>query len=388
MYLIPTGTNAPIYHWPFATGGLILLNIVVFVLQTAMPELAQFFLLEYGSFNPISWFSSICMHASFGHLFGNMIGLMLFGWIIEGKVGWWRFVLIYFAIGVPACAVEQLMMLFSPGNYSLGASGVVFGLIAMAMIWAPENEITLTYVFIFFFRPIWGSFQIGILPLGFFAIGLEYIVAVFTMFRMSSAVLHLMGVVPGFVIAVMMIKHRQVDCEGYDMLSIWAGKRGQRTLTIAQEKENKEQAQKQKLARKKLLADGLAKIDHYVETGHYDMALMRFEMLRRRNQSLKMSESQLVKIVRGFDKSDDMETKQKAIPVLKTYLKHYDTYRVPFMLMLARTHLLVQSRPREALRVVKQLDWNHLNPKQQEFTRRLIHSAKNEIQQGIMEVDG
>jgi len=387
MYFFPTGTNAPIYHWPFATGGLIFLNIIIFILQVTMPDQAAFFLLEYGSFNPISWFSSICMHSGISHLVGNMVALMLFGWIIEGKVGWWRFVLIYFTIGVSACAVEQTIMLFFPGGYSLGASGVVFGLIAIAMIWAPENEVSISYAGLIFFRPFWGTFQIGILTIGFCAIALQFIIAAFTMFQMSSAVLHLMGAVPGFVIAVLMIKTRQVDCEGYDMLSVWAGTRGQRTLTVAQEKKNKEKAEQLKLENRKLLDDGLAKVDQYIEMGHYEMALKRFEMLRSKKRSLKMSESQLVKIVKGFDKADDLETKLKTVPVLKTYLEHYDTYRVPFSLMLARTHLVVQSRPRAALRVVKELDWGQLNPKQQQFTRRLIQSAKKQIAEGVLEVD-
>ena len=387
FYLCPTGTDAPIYHWPFATVGMIFLNVVIFALQFAMPEQAEFFLLHYGSFNPISWFSSICMHADFGHLLGNMIGVMLFGWIIEGKVGWWRFLLIFFAIGVPACAVEQTIMLLSPGGFSLGASGVLYGLIAIAMIWAPENEVSISYAYVFFFRPFWGTFQVGILGLAFFTIGLEFLIAAFSMFQMSSAVLHLMGAIPGFVIAVLMIKLRQVDCEGFDMLSIWAGKRGQRTLTVAQEKKNKEEAEERKQAKKELIANGRVKVDQYIEKGHYEMALKRFEMLRRENHSLKMTESQLVKIVKGFDKSPDMETKLKAVPVLKTYLEHYDTYRVSFSLMLARTHLVVESRPREALRVVKKLDWHQLNPKQQQFTKKLIQSAKKMIAEGVMEVD-
>ena len=118
---------------------------------------------------------------------------------------------------------------------------------------------------------------------------------------MSSEVLHLVGAIPGFVAAVLMIKLRMVDCEGYDMLSIWAGKRGQRTLTLAQEKLNKEEAKERELAQKKLIADGLAKVDQYIETGHYEMALMRFEMLRRKSRSIEMTESQLVKIVKGFN---------------------------------------------------------------------------------------
>lgn len=36
--LIPIGTDAPIYHWPFATGALIVANILVFVLQCYVGE--------------------------------------------------------------------------------------------------------------------------------------------------------------------------------------------------------------------------------------------------------------------------------------------------------------------------------------------------------------
>ena len=387
-FFFPTGTDAPIYHWPFATGGMILVNILIFILQVALPEQSEFFLLQFDVINPISWFTSICMHISFGHLLGNMIGLMLFGWIIEGKVGWWRFLLIYFAIGVPASAVEQLIMfLFSPVGCALGASGVVYGLIAIAMIWAPENEVTFAYVFVIFFRPFWGSFQFGILGLGFFAIALEFLTAAFTMFQMSSAVLHLGGAIPGFIIAVAMIKLRQVDCEGYDMLSVWAGTRGERTLTIAQEKKNEEEAEQRKEAKEKLISDGLYKVEQYIDKGHYEMALKRFEMLKRKRHSLKMSEAQLVKIVKGFNKSPDPETKLKSVPVINNYLEQFETYKIPFTLMLARTHLVVESRPRQALRVVKTLHWDQLNPKQQQFTRKLVETAKQQIADGVLEID-
>ena len=366
---------------------MVFLNVMIFVMQVTMPEQAEFFLLHYGSFNPVSWFSSICMHSSIGHLIGNIVGLVLFGVIIEGKVGWWRFALIYFAIGVPACALEQTIMLFFPGGASLGASGVVYGLIAMAMIWAPENKMSFSYLYVIFFRPVMGTFQVSFLALGFFAIGWQYIIAAFTMFQMSSAVLHLMGAIPGFAIAVMMIKLRQVDCDGYDMLSVWAGTRGQRTLTVAEEKRQNEEAEKRRLANKRIFEEGLVKVNQYIERGHHEMALKRFEMLQRKKNSLKMSEPQLVKIIKAFNGAPDMETKLKAIPVIKTYLEHYDTYRVSFSLMLARTHLIMESRPRKALRVVQTLDWNQLNPKQKQFTRKLIQLAKDEIKDGVLEVD-
>ena len=81
---------------------MILLNIFVLAMQFAFPEAAEFFILRHAIFNPITWFSSCCMYAVIGHLVGNMIGLAICGLIIEGKVGWWKLILIYFAIGVSA----------------------------------------------------------------------------------------------------------------------------------------------------------------------------------------------------------------------------------------------------------------------------------------------
>ena len=40
-----------------------------------------------------------------------MVFLWGFGLVVEGKLGWWRFLLIYLAIGVTQCAFEQTIML-------------------------------------------------------------------------------------------------------------------------------------------------------------------------------------------------------------------------------------------------------------------------------------
>jgi len=197
--------------------------------------------------------------------------------------------------------------------------------------------------------------------------------------------LHLMGAVPGFAIAVFMLKFRRVDCDGYDMLSIWRGKRGERVLTIEQEKERDAEIAQQKLDRKRTIEEGLTKIDQYVSNGHYDMALNRIAMLRKKNRSIKMTEAQLVTIVKAFDK--DPATKAKAIPVIETYLEHYQTYKIPFSLMLARANVLTQDRPRAGLKVLKTLSWNDLNPKQKDFVEKLIKKAKQKIAAGVLEVE-
>ena len=65
----------------------------------------------------------------------------------QGKVGWLGFLAIYNGIGVVQSGVEQTLMLGADTGASLGASSIVYGLIAMAMVWAPRNELNCILMF-------------------------------------------------------------------------------------------------------------------------------------------------------------------------------------------------------------------------------------------------
>src|SRR6476659_6945308 len=137
--LIPYSTDAPIYHWPFATLGTIIVNLLIFFFAAALPEdsqewVANHFTLVYGQWNPIQWVTSNYLHGDLWHVVGNMIVLWGIGIIVEGKIGWWRFLLLYNLIGIFQCGTEQTLMLLANEGRSLGASAVLYGLIAIAMV--------------------------------------------------------------------------------------------------------------------------------------------------------------------------------------------------------------------------------------------------------------
>ncbi|MFT7634243.1 MAG: membrane associated rhomboid family serine protease [Mariniblastus sp.] len=384
FFTIPIGTDAPLYHWPFATGGMILLNVVILILQTMMPDVAEGLVLQFGTINPIQWVSAMLMHQDFGHLIGNMIGLALFGWVVEGKVGWWRFLLICFGIGICANAFTQFVMFFAEGG-ALGFSGVVFGLIAVALVWAPENHIHMLFCGMFFFRPFAINFDVSISTLAFIMLAMEFLIASLSGFSMSTEILHLIGAAPGFVIAYFMIRWRRVDCDGFDLVSLMKGKRGERVMTIADEKSEAEAVEVEKLATRDRLQTGLEKVQLYIDQGHYDLAVSRFGMLKKSNHAMKMREEQYVTLIKHYDSQE--ATKTKTIPLLKSYLEHYDRFRAPFTLMLARVHVLIQDRPRQGIKVLKTLEWSDLNPKQKEFVRQLLDRAKKMIADGVLEVN-
>lgn len=221
--IIPYGTDAPVYHLPFTTIGVIVLNTVIF-LVTGMGHNPQYdwLALQFDQVNPVQWITAAFMHGSFGHLIGNMIFLWCFGLIVEGKLGWYRFAMLYLGLALADGAVGQVpMFLFSShGGQAVGASGVIFALIVIAMIWAPKNDIQVFYWWFFFFV---GTVEVSVLTVGWFFLAWE-ILTVFLVtglfgLQMSSAVLHLLGASVGVPFAIYMLQTKRVDCEGYDLFT-------------------------------------------------------------------------------------------------------------------------------------------------------------------------
>ena len=386
LFVFPSGTDAPLYHPPYATLGLIGLNLVVFVCQLLVPGINDSLMLIHGTINPIQWVASTVMHGGIFHLIGNMVIFAVFSWIIEGKVGWWRTILIYFGVGALANGFEQLLFLFlpSPVDGSLGASGVIYGFFAIALLWAPENNVSLTYFGLFFFYPVFGTFEVTISGFCFFMLAVESAVVWFSFFSMSSAVLHLFGAVPGFLVGYLMLRFRRVNCDGYDMISIWQGKQGQGTLTVAEEKAD--QARKDD-ARQKLQQEtqqGLQQVKNYLEQGQHLFALKRYQLLKKCNPSFVLPESVLLQLIRAFDKSSDQ--REKIVGLIEIYHKHYQRNRNPLILMLARYFVVDKESPRKALGHLKQLDQAQLSPREKKMFKALVEKARELIRQGVLEI--
>lgn len=167
------------------------------------------------------------------HVVGNMFFLWAFGIVVEGKLGWWKFLLVYLSIGIFGGFLTQaLMMGYQPSELLVllqqakrgagGASLVIFGLMAIAMIWAPRNEVHCVWT---------GWYRAGTIELEYLHFGGLYLVLqlffVFVKakaFGVSSELLHLIGAVLGAICGIVLLKRGWVDCEGWDLFSIIDGK--------------------------------------------------------------------------------------------------------------------------------------------------------------------
>jgi hypothetical protein len=132
---------------------------------------------------------------------------------------------VYLAIGAALNAGMQITLHPAEPLMLLGASGVIYGLLAMCLVWAPRNDLQCIAFFRFF--PM--DFELPILWVAGLYIGLEFLGAALRGFRVSSALDHLLGAICGFIVATLLLKLKLVDCEGWDLFAVMQGRQGDRT---------------------------------------------------------------------------------------------------------------------------------------------------------------
>jgi membrane associated rhomboid family serine protease len=101
---------------------------------------------------PATWetvFSSMFLHASFLHVFGNMVFLAIFGPTVEDTVGRLRFPIFYLLGGLVALAAQVAVDPSSTGP-TLGSSGAIAAVLGGYILLYPRARV-LALVFIVFF---------------------------------------------------------------------------------------------------------------------------------------------------------------------------------------------------------------------------------------------
>jgi len=386
IFIFPTGSDAPLRHLPIATGLTIAINIVFFALQLTTPGFTDDFKLQFGTFDPLTWLTAAYLHGDFSHLIGNMMFLFIYGLVVEGKIGWWRFLLVYNGCAVSSGVLISLWAMSFVSGACLGASCAIFGLMLICFLWAPENEISFTIAGVFYFRPFVHSFSVAIQNLCFFFVAMNLIIAAFTEFAMSSEVLHLLGVIPGVAIGSAMLKMRRVNCDGHDLFSIMSDKRGQCQLTVEELAQQQRQRLAQKRRRRAELEKGMEMVEFYVSEKHYEMAIRRFDSLRHIKSGLVMKESLMVQLINGLGKKPEKVSTYRRM--LLRYLEHYDSLQTLVTMKLVKLVLTTEQAPRKALRILSGLDRSSFSSSEARAFRTLLNNARGQIKAGVIELEG
>lgn len=386
--LIPYNTDAPVYHFPAATLGLIVTNVLCFAITGAGDVTAHFgWILEYGTVNPLQWLSSLFFHQGPLHLIGNMIFLWVFGLVVEGKVGWERFLTLYFAIGLAQNVIEQLIMLIpeDPPLGSAGASGAIFGLLAVSMVWAPRNDIRC--LFFMFIRGV--LLDISILFMAAAYIAIELLRAAYTEFAMSTQVIHLLGGVLGFGIGAWMVKRQHVDCEKWDLFSLM---RGANKAALPLEDYHHVGAEE---AMRRLTESGsfnftpkaqqaAAHIVELIENEKYRSALNELRQHRHLVPDYSLEQKPLRLLVRGLYRLKEWDA---VTPLITEFIERFPDDSSGMHIRHAAILLEVHKRPKAALRAAGHVDADRLNPRQLREFQKIQRTAKKLIDSGHLELD-
>ena len=137
---------------PVVVKNILIINIVLFAAKWILSDIIELdryldlFPINHPYFKPHQFITYMFMHADMFHIFFNMIGLYMFGSILEGIWGPKRFINYYILCGLGAAALQLGISYFNnQTTILLGASGAVFGLLVAFAMMFPNTELYLYF---------------------------------------------------------------------------------------------------------------------------------------------------------------------------------------------------------------------------------------------------
>ncbi len=189
--MLPLSDGIRPRRFPFVNVALIAANFIVWIFYE-LPHLNS--AVFHASFYPctvnatcngpepwgVSWFTAMFVHASWGHILGNMLFLAIFGKNVEDAFGHVRYLGLYVLGGFVAALTQAVMTLIGGSAADamapmLGASGAIAAVLGAYFVLYPESRvITLVLVFpvrirAWVFLGLWFLYQLVEANFGFFA---------------------------------------------------------------------------------------------------------------------------------------------------------------------------------------------------------------------------
>lgn len=430
MIIIPTGTDAPIYHWPYATVGLILLNIAMFIVvppvssipmlddaeDEAVAKVAESNFDKYsltigdGHLYPKQWVTHNFLHYGIGHLLGNMLFIWAFGIVVEGKLGAFKYLLMYLAIGTLHGLFLQLLLPRSDViSHAAGASAVVYGLLAACMVWAPRNELSCLVIILVGLRGITRQCEFHFTTVALFYVGGQVATLLFwgipdTSF-MSSEVGHLSGAFWGAIVSLALLKLKLVDCEGWDILSLWSRNRG-----LA--RDWKERGDRHERAAKSLKSSvktnlkgkaskrgrdndedadsearrdaAIQRVQQLIEKGDVAGAVAAYDKSTRTLVNWPPQPALLAMIKAMQARGADVDS----VRLMRDHCRYYPKASTRLRLKLAQVLARNCQRPAAALKVLNEIPPGSLDGELETFRKKLALQATQMCEEGVLELEG
>ncbi|MCF7798630.1 rhomboid family intramembrane serine protease [Candidatus Woesearchaeota archaeon] len=194
------------------------INIVFFILQLLIPGFQKLLMLISSKVVAGEvWriFTSMFLHGSFGHLLFNMYALMIFGPLIEARIGRKRFWFAYFLAGLVAALayIGYSYVIGTPDAAAVGASGAIMGILGLVILLLPNLRV------LFFF----------VIPMSMRTAGILFATIDFVgLFNPASSVAHvahLGGLAVGLLFGWWLLKKKKVFIQKFTQQGFGSGRR-------------------------------------------------------------------------------------------------------------------------------------------------------------------
>lgn len=379
------------------------INVAVMIMQYLNPDGAapheaflEYQLVFAEGLHPLQWLTANFMHAGAIHLAINMVFLGIFGLIVEGKIGPWWFTTIYLSFGVASAAAGQVLFLpmvdYYEGICWLGAEGPIYGLMMVAVVWAPQDNIKVVLIFraLFAFLLMKAiAFDVPVLMFSLIFIIWSFVVPSMLGMPILLSVVNIAGAVLGIAAGVVLLLGSWVDGEQRDLVSMFRELAGhepvKKKLTHSEKEALREQKRQRAEQRRENLILYRRSMAAHISAGNPEAAVRTFRQIQKIDETATMEQAELLSLISAFQKKSNWDS---VIFYSRQHMEMHSARYTSVAINLAKVLLIEKHSPRKAMDVIKGLgDLNQLPDKQKKIVKQIVVKGNKMIAEGAIELD-
>ncbi len=403
---IPWTTDAPVDHRPYGTLGLIALNVYLFFARTmpgwwATPVRAlDEWAFTLGVLNPFLWATMNSFGGAWLRLLLDVLFLWTFGLVVEGKLGWRRFIPVYLLLSIahglalPKIAAELQRHVELPAfevpaagpvamaSFTMGSTALVYAIAAMALVWAPRNDVRCA-------AWIWVkgyAYEMPIAALVVVLVLADFVLAWFAGSTAMLAVSHAVAFGFGLFAATLWLISGKVNCQGWDLFSVMLGRTGDVDLEEMRQYHDRPDVQ-----------SGLDE-DYYARRHHAGLEILRTHLAQRdataalelhNRMASKLKDWQLpeAELAGLAQLLNERRSFPASIPLMFEYVRRFPDHSGPMRLELADILLHEENRPGKAVGVLERIPEGSLPAELFETRDELLREAQEKAVAGELELE-
>jgi membrane associated rhomboid family serine protease len=384
MFIFPLRTMAPCPYPPVVTLCLLGVMLLCSTMGWLNSDLFQAMKLSFQNIHMINWASASLFHPSVGHFLLNALFIWVFGQLLEGRMGPATFLCVVSILIVVPNMFVQLFNVWldfqgrEAAGAIIGSSGLVYGLMALAIVYGYDHEIEL-FVYAVFTTM---TYEVGLWLFCVLYAAMQMLVIFYS--QDTTAWWHCLGFVWGAALGILMTMAEIVPVDGSNLFeSVFGLTFVRRKIRNTGKSKAEEEAEIEEKEQREWI-QALPEIVAWVEERKFAEVQQRMTRLLTHNRFAKWDSEVLRKLIQGHIANGQW---LEANHALQTFESLFPEELTP-PLILGWAHVKLElGRPRKSLEVLRRMQGTSVRKEQKEVLLKLAERAKDMIRSGLLEPD-